>query len=674
MMNSNMKNICRKIAVAGLLFFTTVTGFTSCDFLNVDDFFDETMRPDSVFTNKLNVERYLWATAAYFPDEGAIFGNNYTPGPMASDEGFTLFGESELRGVAYTLGYVTPTNLYGMNTWGGLYTIIRRANTILARIDEAQDMSTMERRNLLGYARFIRAYAYYHLAIKYGPVVLMGEELLENNEEPMYYDRQRATMDETIDYICDEFEVAASMIPGYQEIAISNYGRPSSAAAYALIARLRLLQASPLYNPKPDNPAAIVYYGNWLRSTDGVHYISQTYDERKWAVAAAAAKRVMDMGIFKLHVVDRLPDTPELPTTVSAGDFPNGAGNIDPFRSYSEMFNGESVAVRNPEVIWGRWSNSLVSYTQHSFEKQNMGGWNGMCVTQKVVDAYRMADGRDIRNSSEEYPYRTTGLLGANTSFSGYQLRGNVHNMYVNREARFYASIGFSQRFWTANSTTENSRKNMQVSYEVNGNGGKNQAGTNPVDYAVTGYVLTKYIHPDDAWAGANATRLPKAFPIIRYAEILLSYAEALNNLTTTHTIENELTGETYTFSRNQDEIATAFDQVRYRAGLPGLTLAELGSSSEVQNLLERERMVEFLFEDRRYFDVRRWGKYEQVERVPIMGMNTEASGDSYYTVVPVNHAKARNRLYDRRLILFPLALDEVRKAPSLDQNPGWQN
>lgn len=64
------------------------------------------------------------------------------------------------------------------------------------------------------------------------------------------------------------------------------------------------------------------------------------------------------------------------------------------------------------------------------------------------------------------------------------------------------------------------------------------------VNYAVTGYVLKKYINPFDSWADGG-TRVSKAFPIIRYAEILLSYAEAVNHLNSTHSITME-SGETY--------------------------------------------------------------------------------------------------------------------------------
>lgn len=72
-----------------------------------------------------------------------------------------------------------------------------------------------------------------------------------------------------------------------------------------------------------------------------------------------------------------------------------------------------------------------------------------------------------------------------------------------------------------------------------------------------------------DAWTGTGARHIQKAYPIIRYAEILLSYAEALNNLTSAHTVE--LDGQSYTVDRNKEEIKKAFNQVRYRAGLPGV-------------------------------------------------------------------------------------------------------
>jgi SusD family. len=664
-----MNNI--KIHLTVFLATLLIPLFQSCNFLDTDDyFFNESLQVDSIFSNKRNLEKYVWGTAAHFPEEGNIFGDNYTPGPMATDEGFTLVNTGEFRGMAFVLGEVNATNLYGMDIWGGMYVIIRKANTILARIDEAYDLTTTDKRLILGYVYFMRAYAYYHLLMQYGPFIILGDNILENNEAAEYYNTFRATYDECVEYICQELEKAAQYLPS--EVAVNFFGRPTKGAAYGLIARVRLQAASPLFNGQS---AARVYFGNWTRKTDGKHYISQTYDEKKWAEAAFAAKRIMDMGIYSLHTVEKQSDTPALPANVSSAPFPNGAGNIDPFRSYSYMFNGESLSSQNKEFVWGRMSGDVLRYTQHSFPVANMGGWNCLGVTQKVVDAYYMADGHDRLNSSDEYPYSEDGFVGgADKAFSGYILKGSVHKMYANREMRFYASIGFSECLWTANSTSEATRKNLVVTYYYDGLGGKTNTRTYPDNYPITGYVLRKYIHEDDAWTGTGASRLNKPFPIIRYAEILLSYAEALNNLTTTHTITDPIGGEQYTFTRNVEEIRSAFNQVRYRAGLPGLTDAELASPETIQELIERERMIEFLFENRRYYDVRRWGIYEDTEKELMLGMDTEALKSEFYNRVPLNHSKARNRIVDKRLIFMPIALDEIRKVPDMDQNPGWED
>lgn len=656
-----MKNLIISLITSIVL----ILQFNACNFLSVDDYFNETLKLDSVFHNKRNFEKYLWGTANYFEDEGNIFGNTSVPGITASDEAFSL--GSAYNGLNLVLGEVSSTNLQGMDIWGQMYKIVRKSNTMLARINEVTDMTTTDRRDLLGYIYFMRAYAYYNLLMQYGPVVILGDDVLESNESIEYYARARSTYDECVEYICQDLEKAAEYMPSI--IPINVFGRPTKGAALGLIARLRLQHASPLFN---GGNAARTYFGSWKRSSDGVYYISQTYDENRWAVAAMAAKRIMDSGVYTLHTVEKTGSTPPLPDNVSKADFPDGAGNIDPFHSYKDMFSGEALSARNPEFLWGRISGNVKSFTRRSFPVTFFRGDNNLSIPQKIIDAYYMADGRDIRNSSADYPYSETGYLtGADRKFSEYTLKGNVHKMYANREMRFYANIGFSGCLWTANSTSESAYKNQVIHYNFNGTGGKAAVTNDANAYPITGYVLTKYIHPDDAWAGNGATVLDKPFPTIRYAEILLSYAEALNNLTTSHTVTGA-DGMSQTFTRDTEEIRRAFDQVRFRAGLPGLTDEELSDPATIQSLIERERMIEFLCENRRFYDVRRWGIYEDVENELMMGMDTDADGDDYYTRVPLNHSKARNRIVDKKFVFLPISQTELRKTAILDQNPGW--
>jgi len=653
-----------------LLLTVVATSFSSCNFLSIDNYFGDELKLDTVFSNQRYTLAYLWDIATQFPDEGNdVIRNGVVPGPLATDEAFTAFAESDTYpGMKYVLGRYSASNSGPLNQWGRYYQIIRRCNIVLARAVEAKDMTPTVLNQVKGYARFLRAYAYYRIIMDYGPPILLGDEIVNNNESLAYYDRPRSTYDEAVDYVCTEFEAAAEYLPIEQ--GVMEQGRPTKGAAYGMVARLRLIQASPLYN---GGDAAHYYFSRWTRKTDGVNYVSQTYDERRWAVAAAAAKRVMDMGIYDLYTA--LPSTLQPPKPMPQGitsdpDFykpwPDGAAGIDHYKSYSDIFTGEAVLQTNPEMVWGRNDNTLQGQIQSCFPRTN-GGWNGMCVTQKVIDAYYMYDGHTIQDASDLYPYNEIKTSDSSSVFSGYRLNAGVFDMYINREMRFYASIGFSNRYWPLRSATSTGIEHNIVYNRSSSNG----RIASPTDYPVTGYVLTKYVHPDDAFQGDNNRRVAKTFGIIRLAEILLSYSEALNNLTTSYTIDVD--GVSQTFSRDKEAIRLAFGKVRHRAGLPAPSQQELASPAIMQKLIEKERMIEFLFENRRYYDVRRWGEYESSEYEPIMGMNAEGDGDQFFqrTMPATNFVK--NRIVNRKLILLPLPLAEVRRLPSVDQNPGWE-
>ena len=650
--------------------FLTVMGMTfSCDYLDVDEYFDDTLKYDSVFSNKRYFEAYLWGAAAQLPDESKIFGHEYAPGITAGDDIFTVMSTDIFRGSAFTLGYVTPDDLRGMNIWSDMYKIIRKANIMLSRMDECQDMTTADRRNYTGYIHFLRGYAYYHILMNCGPAILVGDQVYESNLDGIAYNNYRATYDETVEYICSELETAAAYLPVRSSMA--QFERPTRGAAYALIARVRLHAASPLFN---GTSVTRKYFGKWQRSYDGANYVNLNYDERKYALAAAACKRVMDMQAYELFTVKKDQSTPDLPGGVPTADFPSGAGGIDPFKSYSYMFTGDEP-FNNSEVIWGRISGEVSAYTQQSFP-EFMGGYNGMGLTQKMIDAYRMDDGRTIEEARADGDYKEgpNDFTDGPRDFSGYHLEGGIWQMYANREMRFYACVGFSGCYWPALSTTQNDVRNQVVEYCLDGNANKYASNTTAENYTPTGYVIKKYISSYDAWKGDGNERYEKGFPIIRYAEILLSYAEALNELTASHSVTLP-SGETYMLSHDVNEIASAFNQVRYRAGLPGLKAAELNDRDELFEQIKRERMVEFLGEGRRFYDVRRWGIYEDEDSEPIMGLNIEANKNGgFYQRTVVNERNYRDRVVDKRLLFLPISKSELRKVPLLDQNPGYSD
>lgn len=643
---------------------SVISFFSSCNFLNVDDYFVDTFNYDSIFVKKLNVERYLWNIPTLLPDQGAIFGGNSTPGILASDEAFCQWRTFEFPGMQFALGNITADNLSNFgSTWPSMYKVVRKTNTILANLYKCQDLTTQDKGEILGFTYFLRAYAYYLILKDFGPMVILDDKILETNENPDYYNMYRATYDESVEYICTELEKAAKLMPMSREIMLAQFGRPSRDAAYGLLSRIRLTHASDAFN---GGASARRYFGTWKRTFDGAYYVAQTPDNKRWALAAFAAEQLIDKS-YTLHTVKKDVYTPDLQPGVPTANFPDGAGDIDPYKSYKDMFSGESVPQKNPEIIWGRYSSGVQSYTKHSFPTGNMNGWGGMAVPQKIIDAFYMVNGTEYANAGVDEQSKTS----ASKSFSGYQQQPNISKMYDNREMRFYANIGYSGRMWPCGSTTDNTKKNIVVTYFLDGNSGKAKAGNNIDDYTITGYVTTKFIHDDDAWAGAAGVVLGKSFPIIRYAEILLNYVEALNNIEGTETFTDG-DGEVHTYTRDDAKIVKYFNQIRYRVGLPGIKHGL--SKDEITKLIIRERMLEFFDENMRYYDVRRWGIYEEVDSEPIMGMNTEVKeNEGYYDRVLVNHIYARTRKSDKKMVLLPLSRTELRKVPLLDQNPGWE-
>ncbi len=119
-----------------------------------------------------------------------------------------------------------------------------------------------------------------------------------------------------------------------------------------------------------------------------------------------------------------------------------------------------------------------------------MGGWGRFCVTQKVVDAYLMDDGRTKEEATADGYYSETGFTSEPRNFSGYPLNAGIYKMYANREMRFYASVGFNEAVWQAlSSSTLNNHTAKYYYQDEDGRGGVTATSPN---YPITGYVIKK--------------------------------------------------------------------------------------------------------------------------------------------------------------------------------------
>jgi hypothetical protein len=630
-------------------FLLIISGSSCKKFLDVDPYINDMFNLDTVFSKKTFAERYLYTLYNNIPDEGQFVTAAGVPWVGASDEAVWTWKRSDIPAAYYASGEYDPALSY-YNYWKSLYQGVRSTNIFLARADEVKDMNQSEKQQLKAQARFLRGYFYYCLVMQYGPVILLPEKPLEFDEQFEALLLPRNTYDECIDYISTEMTAVAEELPLTQDP--SWIGRPTKGAALAVKARLLLQAASPQFN---GNTA----YANFVNK-NGVPFINQTYSEEKWAKAAAAAKEVIDLGIYKLYTVAKNAKTAPIADNVSTQSFPNGAGDIDPFLSYRDLFTGGTLlSSMNPEAIFVRSKTDLNTSILFAMPK-NMAGWNGAGITQKQVDAYMMKDGRTIQNSSTQYPYQENGFSATADAFTS----SGTSFMYINREPRFYASVGYNGAFWEGTSATLNPAKNFTAEYYFDGNEGR---GSDVANYPLSGYVIRKYIHPEDNNAyGGGSTRTRKTYMLFRLAEVYLNYVEAMNELSGTYSVGS------ISVSRDIAQIKTYFNQIRFRAGLPALAEQEVTNVNQLRTIIQRERQVELAFEGRRFFDTKRWKIAEVEENMPVIGMDimaSRANKQQYFTRTVVKDAI---RSFNFKQYLWPIPRTDIIKNKELIQNPGW--
>jgi hypothetical protein len=146
--------------------------------------------------------------------------------------------------------------------------------------------------------------------------------------------------------------------------------------------------------------------------------------------------------------------------------------------------------------------------------------------------------------------------------------------------------------------------------------------------YSLTGYNLRKFLVTKAVSATFDDS--PMNFPVLRYADVLLMKAEALNNL-----------GKT-------TEAETPLNLVRARAGLPAVT----GKSQEqMKEIILHERRMELAFEGQRWFDL-------------IRVDNGQWGLDFLHSIGKLNASEKH--------LLFPIPLKEIESNPNLTQNPGY--
>ena len=668
--------------------------FSACsDYLDSDKYFEDRITINKVFTSNQRSQQWLAYAFSFLKNENAdVVGkeketNSFTfADDMYYGDRDVNYDSKEWNELSYNTFMQGQYNEDNFNqAWTMCYKGIYQASVFINNIDMNTEMTDKERLDYKGQARFVRAYYYWLLLRRYGPVPIVPNEGIDYTQSYEQIAIPRNSYEEVVDYISNEMIQAAKEIQ-YTKRDGENCARPTKGACLATRALALIYSASPLANGNNDT------YAKSLVDDKGKELLNSTYKEEKWAKAAAACKDVMELGVYDLyHASFNTTEAVGDPKTIVPADstcifaqntWPKGWKNIDPFKSYRVLFSGDIAPEDNTELIFSRIdqnateiNHSMKSFARHSMPR-DFGGWNTHGLTQKMVDAYYMNDGSDCPGKDRELnggngTERLTGF----TTLQDYRqgkykpLAANVSLQYANREPRFYASVGYNGSVWEYLGDPEPTHHNRQTFYYRGSGNGYN----NSQFYLRTGISVKKYVNQTDVPDREDYRNIKdKAEPAIRYADILLLYAEPLNELEGTYSIASWDKNTTYTIQRNIEEIQKGIHPIRIRGGVPDYDAQIYSNKNLLRDKIKRERMIEFMGEGKRYFDLRRWKDAPKELNQQIYGCNIMMDANhksEFHQIIPINNLRMT---FSDRMYFWPIRHSELKHNSRLTQNPGW--
>lgn len=334
-------------------------------------------------------------------------------------------------------------------------------------------------------------------------------------------------------------------------------------------------------------------------------------DKTRWEMAAKYAMEVID---FKLKV-----------DNVSKGFVPaNGVNWLDP---------------NFPGIVFSSRYNNGNDAMERMFYPGGFQGNGTMGATQELVDAFPMKNGYPITDPK-----------------SGY----NPADPFKDRDPRFYSVIFHNNAKAIRSGKTE-----VMYTFE-NWEGGKDQALASSTN-SRTNYHIKKMVWMGLNWKDASINRQPHSKFYIRWAHMILNFAEAANHVVgPTDAAKFGLSAKDaikYLRTRKSYDGAAGF------ATDPYLDEVSAGGESTFDQFVKNERRIETCFEGFRFYDLRRWGTPLAELNKPVHGAHIIKNADGTFTY-DLNF-EVEDRQFSSHFL--PIPYDEMLRMDKLVQNEGWE-
>ena len=627
-----MKNILITLSFLLLL--------TSCEYLDVVP--EGKATQDDIWKTTQQAEKYRYYMRTYMPN---LIGYDWSPDQFAGDDMIT-------GGVGTTYWFSSKSLIYGeenanvtyfgrwapYSTSGGtnydIYRGIRYAFYLLDNVYKVPAISPENAARYAGEAWYLIGYYHQLLLEYYGPIILV-KRYIPNDAPDSEIFVPRSPYDECVKYIAECYDKAAELLP--ETVIDTELGLPTRMSALSYKARLLLYAASPLVNGNSD------YVG--FDNHDGTPLMNTPYDPEKWKKAMEAAAEAISVA-EKFN--SELGRQNFMLYTSADSSLPNDERGR---RNYRDAFTKEHW--NGLEFIEAKGDRGGCQTLQQLMGPRpianNMSlGWKTTSVpTMEAVEMYYTKNGlpwEDDPETKDIDPY-------------AYNAEAGTVNLHLYKEPRFYASVGYDR------GTYEIDGKEITLYLRGGELHGSTLKETDEYQ-SCTGYLCQKWIPKASTYSipSNSFSFYYYAYPYLRLPELYLSYAEA----------DFEYNGSLSTQSLEYINL------VRKRCGLPTFQASwalagGIPTGQKLRKVLHQERSIEFLFEGRRFHDLRRWKEAPEVMNKQPRSWNRDGkTAEEFYQVIEANQG-GRVRIFESpKSYWMAVPMSEINKNPNLVQNPGY--